>query len=328
MEWDDLRFVLAISRTSGLYSAARNLGINPSSVYRRLDALEEKLGVRLFERLRRGYRLTGAGEELAEIGAVIEEQVLSIERRIQGADVRLQGVVRIGTNEPLAIHLLSAHLAEFREQYPEIRLDLTLSNNTVDLSRRDVDIVIRITDDPPDHLVGRAIAKANVACYASKAYLDKHGRGLPLNKYDWIGYEGPLAHVRWARWIADHIPVSQVVMQADALGSVHIAASQGVGCALMPCFISDDDPRLERLPGTFKAIESKVWVLTHPDLRKSARIRACLQFFGSRLEADKDKLEGTQNATTTKRRSGRKSGRGIRSKAVPRKSSRSKRTTK
>lgn len=294
MEWDDLRFVLAISRAAGLYPAARSLGVNPSSVYRRLDALEEKLGVRLFERLRSGYRLTIAGEELAETGARVESQVLSIERRIQGADVRLQGSVRLGTNEPLAIHLLSRHLHEFRRLYPDVRLHLTLSNHTVDLSRRDVDIVIRITDTPPDHLVGRAIAKANVAAYASTAYLDERGRGRPLDEYDWIGYEGPLAHVRWARWIREHVPERQVVMHFDALGSVQIAAAQGVGCALMPCFVADGDPRLERLKGSFTAVESKVWVLTHPDLRKSARIRACLQFFGSRLEGDKRRLEGSR----------------------------------
>lgn len=296
MEWDDLRFVLAISRAAGLYQAARDLAVNPSSVYRRLDALEKKLGVRLFERLRSGYRLTIAGEEIAETGALIEGQVLSIERRIQGADVRLQGSVRIGTNEPLAIHLIYRHLSEFRTLYPDVRLFVTLSNDTVDLSRRDVDIVIRITDTPPDHLVGRAIARANVAAYASTAYLESHGRGRSLDEYDWIGYEGPLAHVRWARWITEHISEAKVVMHFDALESVRIATVKGVGCALMPCFVADDDPTLERLDGTFKEIDSKVWVLTHPDLRKSARIRACLQFFGSRLEGDKAKLEGTRIA--------------------------------
>lgn len=292
MDWNDLRFVLAISRTSGLYPAARSLGMNPSSVYRRLDALEARLGVRLFERLRTGYRLTVAGEELAETAAQIEKQVFSIERRIEGADVRLQGAVRIGTNEPLAIHLLSRHLSEFRALYPGVRLDVTLSNQTVDLSRRDADIVIRITEAPPEHLVGRPIARANVAAYASKLYLDRQGRGRPISEYEWIGYEGPLAHVPWARWIPANIPETQIVMQFDALGSVQIAVALDVGCALMPCFVADDDPRLERLAGTFMEIESKVWVLTHPDLRKSARIRACLQFFGSRLDLDKAKLLG------------------------------------
>lgn len=296
MDWDDLRFVLAISRASGLYPAARTLGVNPSSVYRRLDALEARLGVRLFERLRSGYRLTVAGEQLAEAGAAIEGQVFSIERRVQGEDVRLEGAVRIGTNEPLATHLLARHFKEFRALFPGVRLHVVLSNQEVDLSRRDADIVIRITSAPPEHLVGRAIANVNVAAYAAPAYLDEHRRGRPVAEYDWIGYEGLMANLRWARWIGENIPASKVVAHFDAIGPVRAATAQNIGCALIPCFVGDDDPKLERLAGTFMEADAKVWVLTHPDLRKSARIRACLKFFGTRLDTDKSKLTGRRRA--------------------------------
>lgn len=298
MDWNDLRYVLAVSRTTGLNAAARALGVNPSSVYRRLESLETRMGVRLFERLRSGYRLTVAGEELAEAAARMETEALIVERRVLGADVRLQGNIRISTSEALAVHLLADHLVEFRTLYPEVSLDVTLSNHHVDLSRRDADIVIRATATPPEHLVGRSVGHVNVAAYATPSYLETQGRGRPIIEYDWIGYEGQLAHLRYARWTSENIPDARVKVRFDAIGAVHAAVARSVGCGSMPCFVADDDPRLERLVGTYLQTDVQMWVLTHPDLRNSARIRACLQFFGSRLEDDRSKMCGRPDPST------------------------------
>jgi DNA-binding transcriptional LysR family regulator len=149
MNWDDLRFVLALSRARGLSSAARALGVNTSSVYRRLEALESGMGARLFERLRSGYRLTGAGEELVEAASRMESEALVVERRVLGADERLQGSMRLATSEALMIHVLADHVEEFRARYPDVHLDVALSNRQVDLARRDADVVIRATSAAP-----------------------------------------------------------------------------------------------------------------------------------------------------------------------------------
>lgn len=292
MNWDDLRFVLAVSRATGLNSAARTLGINPSSVYRRLESLETSMGVRLFERLRTGYRLTIAGEELAEAAARMEAEALNVERRVLGTDVRLQGNMRVSTSEALLIHLLAEHLPEFRSQYPDVSLDVTLSNQHVDLSRRDADIVIRATPAPPDHLVGRSVGHVNAAAYASPAYLDAQGRDKPIADYDWIGYDGELANFRQSRWTNENIPAERVKVRFDSICAVHNVIVRGLGCGALPCFVADDDPQLERLPGTYQETDVQMWVLTHPDLRKSARIRAGLQFFGSKLSGHTTKLSG------------------------------------
>ncbi len=292
MDWDDLRYVLAISRAAGLSPAARALGVNPSSVYRRLEALEQRLEVRLFERLRSGYRLTESGEALAEAAARMEAEAMSVERRVLGTDVKLQGHIRVSTSEALALHALPAYLAEFRSMYPDVSLDVSATNQMADLTRRDADVAIRATATPPDHLVGRSVGKVGVASYASPAYLDRAGRGRPLVEYDWIGFDGQLAHVRQARWTATNIPESRLKLRFDSIGAVVEAVARGVACGSLPCFTADDDPRFERLPGSYLATDVEVWVLTHPDLRKSARIRACLQFFGTRLAADAARLLG------------------------------------
>lgn len=292
MNWDDLRFVLALSRTTGLASAARVLGVNTSSVYRRLESLETSMGVRLFERLRTGYRLTPAGEELTEAAARMEAEALEIERRVLGSDVRLQGRLRIATAEPLMIHVLADHMKEFRALYPDVKLDVGLSNHQVDLGRRDADIVIRATSTPPDHLVGRSVGPLNAAAYASHDYLDVEGRGRPPALYEWIGYEGALAHHRQARWTSQNIPDERVKLRFDSISAVLSVVARGVGCGALPCFIADDHPGLERLPGTYQQTDVQMWVLTHPDLRKSAKVRAGLQFFGSRLSGRRSKLAG------------------------------------
>jgi len=292
MDWDDLRYVLAISRTAGLSPAARQLGVNPSSVYRRLEALEKELEVRLFERLRSGYRLTEAGEALAEAAARMENEALAVERHVKGTDVRLQGHLRVSTSEALAMYALPSHLAEFRSMYPDVSLDVFVTNQLVDLTRRDADVAIRATAVPPDHLVGRSVGKVGVAAYASRAYLDSKGRGRPLCEYDWIGYEGQLAHIRQARWTDQNIPAHRQKLRFDSIAAVVTAVAHGVGCGSMPCFAGDDDPRFERLPGTRSETDVEIWLLTHPDLRRSARVRACLQFFGARLAAESARLLG------------------------------------
>lgn len=285
MDWDDLRYVLAISRAGGLNGAARALDVNPSSVYRRLEALEKALEVRLFERLRTGYRLTPGGEALAEAAERMEREALAVEGRIKGTDVRLEGHLRVNTSEAVALHLLPRWLAEFRDAYPGLTLDIASTNTLIDLSKREADVVIRGTAHPPEHLVGRRTAQIVFASYASKAYLDRAGRGRPLEAYEWLGFDGQLLRVGQAKWLADHVPESRVRLRFDSFGPLRTAVGAHLGCAPLPWFACEPDPTLERLPGTAVLTNFHFWVLTHPDLRRSARVRAFLQFFGTRLAA-------------------------------------------
>lgn len=292
MDWDDLRYVLAISRAAGLNPAAKALGVNASSVYRRLEAMEQRLSVRLFERLRSGYRLTEAGEALAEAAQRMETEALAVERRVLGTDVKLEGHLRLSTSEALAFYVLPPQLAEFRALYPGVTLDVSVNNQLVDLTRRDADVVIRVTAEPPAHLVGRSVGAIGFASYATPAYLDRRGRGRALAEYEWIGFDGSLSRIRQQLWLGERVPPARQMLRFDSFGAAHAATVAGVACGALPCFAADGDPRLERLAQTYVVPGVDVWVLTHPDLRRSARVRACLQFFGSRLAAQAPRLLG------------------------------------
>src|SRR5690349_17935107 len=159
MNWDDLRYVLAISRGGGLNAAARQLGVNTSSVFRRLGALEQQLQVRLFERIRTGYRLTPAGEAFAETAGRIEAETASVERKIKGTDTRVEGHIRLNSSDIVVQYALPKWLAEFRQTYPGVTIEIAVTADYVDLS-----------------------------AYASKRYLDRVGRNRPLADYEWLQY--------------------------------------------------------------------------------------------------------------------------------------------
>lgn len=295
-DWNDLRYVLAIARGAGLNGAARLLNVNISSVYRRLQALEEKMQVQLFERKRDNYRLTPAGEVLAESAARIESEALAAERRVHGTDGKLEGHLRISTGEAVAFFLLPPYLAAFREAYPDITLEIGVTNALVDLARRDADVVIRDSARPPEFLVGRNAGPIAFAAYASRRYLDSHGRGRALAGHEWLGFDGGLSRLRQSMKIAAHIPQDAIRLRFDSFGALHAAVLSGLGCAVLPCFACDGDPRLARLPGTYEQTTLQLWVLTHPDLRRSARVRAFLNFFGTRLQRAGDRLNGRAEA--------------------------------
>lgn len=292
MNWDDLRYVLAISRGGGLKAAARQLDVDTSSVFRRLGALEQKLEVRLFERMRTGYRLTPAGEALAEAAGRVEAETTNVERKVKGTDTRLEGHIRLNSSDAVVQHLLPEWLAEFRRTYPDLTLEIAITADYVDLSKRDVDVVIRATSSPPEHLVGRNTGPWGLAAYASKPYLDRVGRKRPLAHYEWLQFEGPMRRSPMAKWIEDHVDEDRIKLWFDAFTTLHSALGAGLGCSVLPCFTGDRDPRLEQLPGTHRMSNSSLWVLTHPDLRRSARIHAFMEFFATRLMATNKALIG------------------------------------
>ncbi|HZP13483.1 MAG TPA: LysR family transcriptional regulator [Nevskiaceae bacterium] len=292
MDWDDLRYVLAVSRAGGLNGAARQLGVNPSSVFRRLGALEQQLEVRLFERLREGYRLTPAGEAFAESAARVEAETTQVERKLKGIDTRLEGTIRLNTSDLVAQFLVPRWLGEFQRTFPGLTLDITTAAEYVDLSKREVDVVIRGTASPPEHLVGRSTARMGMAAYASKRYLDRAGRDRALDQHDWLDFLGAMRRAPMARWMEANVPDRCVKLRFDSSSILREALLADLGCALLPCATCDENPELERLPGTHFLSSYHVWLLTHPDLRRSARIHAFLDFFSSRFTASASLLTG------------------------------------
>ena len=282
--WDDVRLVLAIGRAGTLVGAARALALNHSTVFRRLGALEAQIGVRLFERFRDGYTPTTAGEEVIALAGRIDTDVTAVERRLAGQDLRPSGLVRVTTTDTL-VDLLTPMLASFRSAHPEITLELAASNAIFNLSRRDADVAIRPSLDPPDLLVGRRIATVSFALFAATGYLKRQPKRLDLAQHDWAAPDDTLAHLRATQWIAATVPPERVVFRTGSLFSLYSAVRAGLGVAPLPCYLGDNDPTLRRLGGVMAEFDAALWLLTHPDLRRVARIRAFMDFMAPALAA-------------------------------------------
>lgn len=291
-EWDDLRYVLALARGGSLASAAEALQVDPSSVHRRLVALERRLTVRLFDRGRGGFRATHQGETLVEAAKRIEAETLAAELQVVGTDLKLSGTLRVSTSELLGLYLLPPLLGAFASRFPELEVELSIDNRLVDLARRDADVVVRATDKPPPHLVGRRIAKIASCAYAHRRYLDRVGRARPLESYDWLGLDQTLAHAPQARWLRERLPGVRCRIRFNLIEGTHQGVRAGLGVAVLPSFVGDRQPELERVTQPETSGEFGVYVLTHPDLRRSARIRAFMQTIGAMIATQERSLLG------------------------------------
>lgn len=292
INWDDMRYALAIAREGSLGAAAKALGVNHSSVYRRLEAFEKALGTRLFERQRNGYRLTPQGEALADTARRIESETIAVEMQLIGSDLKLSGSIRVSVAEVLGLYLLPPMLDGFTRRYPDVGIELSIDNRLADLSRRDADVVVRATANPPEQLVGRRVGTIAFCAYAGSAMLDRVGRERPLSAYRWLGFDDRLSQLPPARWLRAQLPEVGHQLRFDSFAALLEAARAGLGAAVLPCFIADRQPGVERIGTPQIDADFGIWVLTHPDLRRSARIRAFTRDIGDRILAAQPQLEG------------------------------------
>jgi DNA-binding transcriptional LysR family regulator len=289
-EVGDLRLLLALKRERSLTRAARQLGVDHSNAFRRLGALEARLGVRLFERARDGYAPTAAGELAIASAERVDAELTDVERRLAGEDLRPAGVVRLTSTDTL-VELLEPMLRELRREQPGIVVELVTANAFFTLTRRDADVAVRPAASAPEGLVARRISAVASAVYGAPAHVRSH-RGKPLAEQPWIGVDESLAHLASARWMAAEIPEPLVVHRVSSLWAAQVATRAGFGLAVLPCFSADVDRGLRRVGAPHPEWASSLWLLTHPDLRRVARIRAVLDFLAVRLAEKRPLLEG------------------------------------
>jgi DNA-binding transcriptional LysR family regulator len=293
LSWDDFRFVKAIAGARSLAGAAEALGVNHSTVFRRLGQIEKQLGSRLFERSRSGYALTPCGEEMVRLAERMEDDVLTFERQVTGHDLRPSGELRLTTNDTLLVHLLSEILAAFRRTYTEITLDVVVSNQSLNLSKRDADVALRATDRPVETLVGRRVAGLAWAVYGPGSNAKrKFDLGLATRERDWVGFGDNLAAIKPSKWLKQHVDPQRIVYKVNTVLGLAEAVSAGIGIALLPCFIAAVTPGIERLSPPDTTLESGLWLLTHPDLRQTARVRAFMDFAAAEIAKRRKTIEG------------------------------------
>jgi DNA-binding transcriptional LysR family regulator len=287
--WDDLRFVAAIARTGSLSAAARKLGVHHATVFRRLGAIEQRLGVRLFDRLPSGYTPTAAGQEVAETAGRIDDDVAALGRRVVGRDLRLTGTVRLATTDTLATLILPAALAAFRTAHPGIHVELAIAGTHASLTRREADVALRVTNEPPETLIGRRIAPIAHAIFGAPG-VEPTGTVDP-SAHDWLVPDDSLASTVMARWVRQHVPPERIVLRADNIAVLGAMARAGLGLALLPCFIGRSHG-LTALTPPLQGWDADLWLLHHEDLRATARVRALLDGLGTALLAQRDRLAG------------------------------------
>lgn len=289
MNWDDLRFLLAVARKGSIRGAAQTLGVNHATVSRRLTSLEDALGARLFDRLPGGYFLTPTGEELLAAAERVEEETNGIERRVVGRDSELRGLLRVTMPDSAALKLLMPGVAEFAEAHPYIELELIPSYAIVDLSRREADVAVRFSNNPAPNLVGRRLLRMARAIYASDAYLARHDPTDGESGATWLGWNDTVPDPQWVRESPfPTVPIRNRI--AHSMTQLE-AAKAGMGMTFLPCFMGDTEPTLRRVrPDTVPDLQ--LWLLTHEDLRNTTRVRAFMDFIAAAILRERDLLEG------------------------------------
>ncbi|MDJ0515898.1 MAG: LysR family transcriptional regulator [Trichodesmium sp. MO_231.B1] len=297
MEWDNLRYILAIARAKSIAGAARQLKVHHTTVFRRLNALEESLGVRVFERLSTEYVLTLAGEQMYQNAVEIEEKIATVERHISGQDRRLKGSIRVTTTASLLRYLLTPCFAAFMREYPEIELEILESNQQYNLTKRDADIAIRTTNNPPEHLVGRKIGKAAIAIYASKNYLVANEKIDNITEHTWIGLEESLARIMYGNKLRQLLPQFEFQYQVNTLMGILYALLNDMGIGLLFCYMGNSEPNLQSVYPIIPELAKDLWILTHPDIRHVARISIFVDFIAEALKSKIELIEGIDSVT-------------------------------
>lgn len=291
LSWDEFRLVKAIADARSLVGAADALGVNHSTIFRRLGAVEKALGARLFERSRSGYQPTAAGEEMAALAAGMADSVVEFERRVAGRDVKPSGELRVTTGDSMGVHLLPPIFARFRKLNPGVYLDIILAPHQLNLSRRDADVAIRATNDPPETLVGRRIGPIRWAVYAAPKLVTEHGAKL-MAEAPWVGFGDGLGAPGSRRWTDRNIGQRRQGMRVNSLVSMAEAIAAGAGAGVLPCFLGTGRDDLARVGDPIRELDVDLWVLTHPDMRHAARVRAFTDYVGAQLVKLRKRLEG------------------------------------
>ena len=284
VDWDDVRYFLAVARGGSVRAAAERLKVNHSTVLRRIAQLEQRLAAHMFEKLPSGYRLTDAGEEVLEFAEQKEASSNQLETRVFGRDQSVRGLLRVTLAPTLATHLLMPDFADFARLHPEIEMEILSSDEPVNLTNRQADVAIRVVYERnalPLNLHGLKGPELFGGVYMSRDLL-----------VAWRA--GAAARIRWIvrsqhgvpDWVREgEVSIAEVPFRTTDAGAQIVAVRQDLGMTTLPCFIGDSDPLLVRVPGTDLHMHGTLWLLTQGETRKTKRVRLFTEFVSRRLAA-------------------------------------------
>lgn len=279
-DWNDYLYFLYVARLGSLKAAANSLKVNQSTVFRRINALEDKLNVKLFSRHSQGYTLTEVGENIFPEVEKMEGTFHSIVRQLSGQDVRLSGKIKISTTASIAYAWLPHYVKGFQQKFPEIQLDVDITQKHANLSRREADVVISAGNSRSDVMVGRPLASIHFGLFAHKDYLKgkQPWRKGEYTNYDFLMPNEFFTGLKAKEMIMKKLSPSQVVLSCDKFSGLHQFCKEAMGVALLPVYMSKQTDSLVELERLDESASSQIWIMTHPDLKHTARIKAFMGY--------------------------------------------------
>ena len=295
-DWDDLRYFLAVARQGSTIAAGRALQVNQSTVHRRLTALEHRIGRPLVKRHPTGYRLTELGEEMVAYAEKVEQTVQAFEQQLEAIRRDAVGVVRVTCPEPIIYRITQSSLLDrFHARYPGIRVEFVMSDKYLDLAKGEVDVALRSGDTDDNELVGRKIADSLWAVYASRTYVEQHGRPErveDLERHPLVGFDDTMTNHRASKWLRQVAPDGKIVARNNSVLGLVYAAKAGVGVAPLPTALGDAEADLVRVLGPIPEL-ARIWrLLTTAELRRTPRVAAFFDFIVEEIDTLKPILTG------------------------------------
>jgi DNA-binding transcriptional LysR family regulator len=287
-DWDDLRIFLAVAREGSISGGARRLAVRHSTVSRRIRAFERRLGTRLIERKKSGYELTQAGEELKLSAAKVEREILEFHGTTSGREEHPVGELRVSAINNMASSVLMPMFTRFSDKYPRITLHVQVTNKYVSLAERDADVAIRLTNTPPDTVIGVQLATVASAVYGARDYISR----VRLRELDekWLGVECCGFHIGWTKEACPEQDHHRMFVDDTLLTLA--AIREGAGLAFLPCFMCDQDPTLTRYADPQRRHDLGLWLLYHHDLRRTQRVRLFAEHMRREVAAQAALFEG------------------------------------
>lgn len=285
-DWNDVKALLAVARGGSTAAAARELGVNQTTVARRLEALEQDLGVRLVERHQSGASLTEAGRSLVGDAEAMERAAQALRKTVEIHQRGASGTLRVTMSEMMANAGMVPLMPLFREAYPDLTLELAITDDQLDIAAGEADLAVRGGAELADSdLVARKISETVWALYCSRAYADR--MGLPatfdeLKNHVLIGGETERNYPGLAS-ILQRTPGLSVTFKSNSITNMFASVRAGIAIGSMPCVMADAEPDLIQIFPPDPESVTYTWIVTRPDLKDAPRVRAFIDFFAPRI---------------------------------------------
>ncbi|HTR83252.1 MAG TPA: LysR family transcriptional regulator [Reyranella sp.] len=291
--WDDLRIFLSLAREGTLTTAAKALGVSHPTVARRVHALEEQIGARLFERLPDRFVPTAAGAELLADTEAMEKAALSINRRSAGLADTVSGVVRLSAGEEISA-LLSRFLPELRARLKQIEFELSARHTLLNLSRREADLLIGEQMPDSSDIVARKLGRTAFAIYAHPDLAVARLSPASIKSVPWVGFDDDHTRMPGQRWLQERLDGGRPAIRCNNWLVIRETARAGGGFAILPCYLADGDPQLLRIGGPIADLFADQWLLVHRDLRALPRVRAVMDAVIELFQSQRNLLAGKE----------------------------------